>query len=39
MLLSIVKELQDIITNNDARFAAENILSTHDCGLLREIEI
>jgi hypothetical protein len=30
MLLSVVEQLQDIITNNDTALAGENVLDTHD---------
>lgn len=32
VLLRIVEKLQDIISNDDTRLAAEDILSTHGCG-------
>ena len=33
VLLSIIEELQDIISDDDTGLACENILDTHDCGL------
>lgn len=35
MLASILKQLEDIITDDDAGLAAENISGTHDCGFLK----
>ena len=31
MLLAIFEECQDVISNNDAALAIQNILDTHDC--------
>lgn len=33
VLLGVVEELQDIVTDNDTALAGENILDTHDCCL------
>jgi hypothetical protein len=33
VLLSVIEELQHIVTDNDTGLAGENILDTHDCCL------
>jgi hypothetical protein len=34
LLLSIVKELEDIISNDNTALSAEDVYGTHDCNLL-----
>ena len=33
MLLTVVEELENIVTDDDSGLAAENIPDTHDCDL------
>lgn len=35
VLLSVVEELEDIVSNNNTGLAAENVESTHNCSCMR----
>lgn len=39
VLLSIVEELEDIVSNNNTGLAAEDVGGTHDCGCMRVLRL